>query len=191
MLSTVGKVTPLTETYTFSRFPTRLPNYSTYSVWFLKRQRAWSSALVQPWTRLHKSAKVNTGLVVKWQLFRTWRKERRMFWVAPSECFLSWLLTTGVNKGPRWEALMSDVFMPGWGNWMAAECSHAGPPRPEPKTVCLFVCFEEAGPERRTCIIWMKRLACEEKEWGKHPVYLRLQSLSARCYAEVNHTVWV
>lgn len=35
MWSTRGKVTPLAETYTFSHFPTRLPNDATYSVLFL------------------------------------------------------------------------------------------------------------------------------------------------------------
>lgn len=100
MWSTLGKVTPLAETYTFSHFPTRIPNNFTYSVLFLKRLR---SVLMQPWTYLHKSAKVNTGLVVKWRLFGTWCKERRAFVVALSECFLSWLLTTGANKGSLWE----------------------------------------------------------------------------------------
>lgn len=131
MWSTLGKVTPLAETYTFSHFPTRIPNNFTDSVLFLKRLR---SVLMQPWTYLHKSAKVNTGLVVKWRLFGTWCKERRVFVVALSECFLSWLLTTGANKGSLWEdrsvPSVSDVFMPGWGNWMAAECSHAGPSHP-------------------------------------------------------------
>lgn len=129
----LGKVTPLAETDTFSHFPTRIPNESTYRWLFLKRQRAWSRswcsckhACISPpkWTRGSLSSSSSSG--------RGAKKDGCFWWLF--ECFLSWLLTTGVNKGSLWERRsvpsVSDVFMPGWGNWMAAECSHAGPSHP-------------------------------------------------------------
>lgn len=199
MWSTLGKVTPLSETHTFSHFPPRMPTDCTYSVMFQKRQRAWGRSWCSRKTNLHKSAKVNAGLVVKWQLFRTRCKERWLFLVALSECFLSWLLTTGMDKGWLWEGRsapsVSDVFMPGWGNWMAAECSHAGPSHPNqrlPFFCCFFFVFEEAGPERRTYIIWLKRLVGVRKRMRKHPIHFLAPSLfSVHCYAEVNHKMWI
>lgn len=147
MWSILGKATPLDETYTFQRgcqsiLPIRCCFRSAsapeVSPWCSRKQ-----AYVSPpkWTRGSLSSGSSSG--------RGAKKDGCFWWLFLFfECSLSWLLTTGVNKGWLWEdrsaPSVSDVFMPGWGNWMAAECSHAGPSHPNQRLFFFFF-FRKQG----------------------------------------------